>query len=180
MHPSIACDLLSRIPRLELVAAMVGGQQGLPPGKARPPSAAIEPGELGAHLLKIAVDFDQFVLQGSSTNEAIRKLKSQPNEYYQAAVVALETLSTDRTSFTVQEISIREMSTGMILSEDLRSSNGMLMVARNQEISYPLLVRIRNLHAKSPFPGKIRVKVPQHAAPPRLEMKDLTVLQSDP
>jgi hypothetical protein len=53
----------------------------------------------------------------------------------------------------------------------------MLMVARNQEITYPLLVRIRNFHEKSPVLGKIRVKVPQHTAPSSLEMKDPVVLQ---
>lgn len=33
-HPSIAFDLLKRIPRLEQVAAMIAGQQGRPLGQA--------------------------------------------------------------------------------------------------------------------------------------------------
>jgi response regulator RpfG family c-di-GMP phosphodiesterase len=178
MHPSIAFELLSRIPRLELVAAMIAGQQGQSPGKARqPPSAAIEPGELGAHLLKIAVDFDQFLFHGTPAQEALGKLKGRPDEYYPAAVAALETLSIESATLITQEISIREMSTGMILDEDLRLSNGMLMVARNQEITYPLLVRIRNFQQKSPIPSKIRVKVPPRVAPPSPEMKDEAVLQ---
>jgi DNA-binding response OmpR family regulator len=169
MHPSIA---------YELVAAMIAGQQGQPPGKARqPPSAASEPGEVGAHLLKIAVDFDQLLLHDTSAKEALGKLKSRPDEYHPAAVAAMETLSTENAPLITREISIREMSTGMILDEDLRLSNGMLMVARNQEITYPLLVRIRNFCQKSPAPGKIRVKVPQRAAPQTMEMKDEAVLQ---
>jgi response regulator RpfG family c-di-GMP phosphodiesterase len=178
MHPSIAFELLSPIPRLELVAAMIAGQQGQPPGKARqPPSAASEPGEVGAHLLKIAVEFDQLLLHGTSAKEALEKLKSRPEEFQPAAVAALETLSTESVPLITREISVREMSTGMILDEDLRLSNGMLMVARNQEITYPLLVRIRNFHQKSPVPGKIRVKVPKRPAPQNLEMKDQAVLQ---
>ena len=181
MHPSIAFELLSRIPRLESVAAMIAGQQGPPPGKARQkPSAASEPAELGAHLLKIAVDFDQLLLHGTSAKEALGKLQNQPDEYHPAGVDTLETLSTENVPFITREISIREMSTGMILDEDMRLSNGMLMVARNQEITYPLLVRIRNFHEKSPVLGKIRVKVPQHTAPSSLEMKDPVVLQPGP
>jgi DNA-binding response OmpR family regulator len=178
MHPSIAFDLLNRIPRLELVAAMVGGQQPPPPAKpAQQTPETIQSGELGAHLLKIAVDFDQFLLQGIPAKGAIEKLKSKPKEYYLSALIALETLSADTTPFIIQETSIREMTTGMILDEDLRSHNGSLMVARNQEINYALLVRIRNLHEKSPFPDKIKVKVPQRGAPPTLDLNDLSVVQ---
>jgi len=179
MHPSIAFELLSRIPRLEIVAAMIAGQNGKPPGKTKQQvSGSIEPGELGAHLLKIAVNFDQMLLQGSSAKDALAKLKSQPEEYYSAGVAALDTLSAETVPFVIQEISIREMSIGMILDDDLRSSNGMLMVARNQEISYPLLVRIRNLHQKSPITGKIRVKVPQRTTPAISGMKDEPLVQS--
>jgi response regulator RpfG family c-di-GMP phosphodiesterase len=179
MHPSIAFELLSRVPRLEMVAAMIAGQRGQPPGKGRQPlSASTEPSELGALLLKIAVDFDQFLLHGMAAKEALGKLKGRPEEYYAAAVAALETLSNESVPFVTQEISIREMSIGMILDEDLRSSNGILMVARNQEISYPLLVRIRNLHQKSPIPGNIRVKVPQRVIHPSLEVQDRPVVQS--
>ena len=179
MHPSIAFELLNRIPRLELVAAMIAGQQGRPQSKSKQqPSAPIEAGELGAHLLKIAVNFDQLMLQGTSAKEALVKLKSQPEEYYSAGVAALDTLPAETVAFAIQEISIREMSIGMILDDDLRSSNGMLMVARNQEISYPLLVRIRNLHQKSPITATIRVKVPQRANLPTSGMKEEPVFQS--
>ena len=87
---------------------------------------------MGAHLLKIAVNFDRLVLQGSSAKEALAKLKSQPEEYYSAGVAALDTLSAETVPFVIQEISIREMSIGMILDNDLRSSNGMLMVVRGE------------------------------------------------
>jgi hypothetical protein len=78
----------------------------------------------------------------------------------------------------MREISIREMSAGMILDQDLRSANGTLLVARNQEISYPLLVRIRNLNQKSPILEKIRVKIIESTALPSLETTDQTILQS--
>jgi hypothetical protein len=66
---------------------------------------------------------------------------------------------------------------GMILDEDLRLTNGMLMVAKNQQITYPLLVRIRNFDQKTPFQAKIRVKIPNGAGPANLEQKDQAVLQ---
>jgi len=54
------------------------------------------------------------------------------------------------------------MTVGMILDEDLRAPAGMLLVARDQEITYPLLVRIRNFCQKVPMTHKIRVRVARH------------------
>jgi hypothetical protein len=162
-HPSIAFDLPKRIPRLEQVAAMIEGQQGRPLGQAaQEPAAGVEPGEMGARLLKIAVDYDQMLLHGRAAREALSELKRRTDDYYPAAVAALETLPAESVALVTQEISIRDLATGMILDEDLRSSNGMLMVARNQKISYALLVRIRNFYEKTPLANKIRVKVLQH------------------
>jgi len=178
MHPSIAFELLSRIPRLESVAAMIAGQLGPPSQEARPPvSLTSEPAVLGAHLLRIAVDFDQLLMHGKSAKEALGVLNSRPNEYQTTAVSALQTLSTENVALVTKEISIREMCTGMVLDEDLRLTNGMLMVARDQEITYPLLVRIRNFHQKTPFQGKIRVRIPLGMGAPSSEKKDQAVLQ---
>jgi response regulator RpfG family c-di-GMP phosphodiesterase len=178
MHPSIAFELLSHIPRLESVAAMIAGQLGSSSREVRQPaSLTSQPAELGAHLLRIAADFDQLIMHGKSAKEALGILKSRPDEYQPDAVAALQTLSTETIPLVTREISIREMSMGMILDEDLRLTNGMLMVAKNQQITYPLLVRIRNFDQKTPFQAKIRVKIPNGAGPANLEQKDQAVLQ---
>ena len=170
MHPSIAFELLNRIPRLELVAAMIARQQDQATAKDHAvPSAVLDPVTLGANLLKVAVDFDQLQLQGLSPEAALGRLMDRPADYYSAAVEALKTLSTDTIPFVAEEISIREMCTGMILDENLRSPAGLLLVARNQKISYPLLVRVRSLYQKSSIPAKIRVRVPQQEKIPSLE-----------
>jgi len=182
MHPSIAYDLLSKIPRLELVAQMVGGQQeGHAHGQPRAAeSDPKDPAELGARLLKVAVEFDQLLLRGAARKQAIAKLKSKSPEYDEAAVCALETLPEEVVPMVVQELSIRELATGMILDQDLRTPNGLLMVARNQEISYPLLVRIRNISQRTPIASKIRVKVPHRSGSPTPELKKSEELQPAP
>jgi response regulator RpfG family c-di-GMP phosphodiesterase len=171
MHPSVAFELLSRIPRLELVAAMVAGQHGRPQGKEiQHPDELTDPGKLGAQLLKVSAEFDQLLMRGTPIEEALGIMKSRPDEYYSAAVDALERLPAENKSFVTQRISIREASIGMILDEDLRSADGVLRVVRNQEITYPLLIRIRNLHQKCPFPSTISVKVP--SKPANLDMEE--------
>ena len=172
-HPAIAYELLSKIPRLELVARMVAGQLDPSDKKGYPAGGtAGDPGALGAGLLRIAVDFDRLLLHGLGRAEAIGKLKNKPDEYYGAAVAALESLPAESVTMVTDEITPRELTVGMILDQDLRSANGMLMVARNQEITHPLLERIRNLYQKAPMANKIRVKIPRRGVPPAPEKQD--------
>ena len=159
LHPSIAAELVRRIPRLEEVAQMIAGQQRMAPRKQA--GAEIGAVELGTHLLKIAVDFVEMAARGVSVQDAFEGLKKHPEQYYPAAVLTLDTLPAEEKQMACREISVREMETGMILDQDLRLPDGTLLVARNQEVSFPLLVRIRTLYQKTPTIGRVRVKVPE-------------------
>jgi len=108
----------------------------------------------------------------------VRRMKNRPADYYPAAIAALESMSQESISYVTKEISIREISTGMILDEDLRTPDGNLMAARNQEISYPLLVRVRNMNQKSPIYRKIRVRISPGEEPAYQEAKEQTVTKS--
>ena len=110
------------------------------------------------------MDFDQLCLSGVSRTGAVAELKSRKG-YNPRVVDALEKIPHQPVNYIYQEISIREMTVGMILDEDLRAPNGMLLVARDQEISYPLMVRIRNYSQKTPINDRIRVKTVQPYAP---------------
>jgi hypothetical protein len=88
------------------------GQQGRPLGQAAQELAAgVEPGEMGARLLKIAVDYDQMLLHGRAAREALSELKRRTDDYYPAAVAALETLPAESVALVTQEISIRDLAT---------------------------------------------------------------------
>jgi response regulator RpfG family c-di-GMP phosphodiesterase len=160
MHPSIAYEFLKKIPRLETVALMIAAQQNpaeykFPQGDALETVAA----KLGAEILSVAIDFDQILMTRITRAEAIGRLKERKNKYNPRIVAALENVPVHTTPFVCQEIYVRQMTVGMILDEDLRAPSGMLLVARDQEISYPLLVRIRNFCQKVPMTHKIRVRV---------------------
>jgi hypothetical protein len=160
MHPSIAFEFLKKIPRLENVALMIAAQQN--PAEYKFPqddpieSVAIK---LGAEILSLAIDFDQMLMTRITRSDAIGQLKERRNKYNPKILAALENVPLHTTRFVCQEIFIRQMTVGMILDEDLRAPSGMLLVARDQEISYPLLVRIRNFCQKVPMTHKIRVRV---------------------
>ena len=160
MHPSIAFEFLKKIPRLENVALMIAAQQN--PGEYKfPQGDPLESvaAKLGAEILSVAIDFDQMLMTRITRSDAIGRLKERKNKYNPKILAALENVPVHTTPFVCQEIYIRQMTVGMILDEDLRAPSGMLLVARDQEISYPLLVRIRNFCQKVPMTHKIRVRV---------------------
>src|SRR5689334_6208668 len=59
-HPAAGGELLARIPRLEAVAHMIAAQN-LPSGRQPPVSMPRETAEVGARLLRAAVDYDRLI-----------------------------------------------------------------------------------------------------------------------
>jgi hypothetical protein len=52
------------------------------------------------------------------------------------------------------ELTIREVGVGMVFGEDLKSSKGLLLIARGQEVTPALLERMRN------FSGELAIREP--------------------
>ena len=59
---------------------------------------------------------------------------------------------------------IRELGPGMILQQEVRTHAGVLLVTKGQEITYPLILRLRNFADKQAISDKVLVLVPRAAA----------------
>jgi hypothetical protein len=99
--------------------------------------------ELGGHLLKAAGEFDQLLMQGISAKSALGILKEQPAEYCSEVLAALGEIKIEPASRTARSVMVKELDTTMVLGDDIRSSSGMLLASKGQEISIPLLHRLR-------------------------------------
>jgi len=75
MHPSVARNLLSNIPRLDGVAWMVGQQRfgAAVPNTGVPPTLRI-----GGQILRLAIAFDDLKMKGHSHSGALAKLQHDP------------------------------------------------------------------------------------------------------
>lgn len=145
-HPSIGCKLLINIPRLELVARMIEGQQELysdfPPLEKSSPDEKIV--ALGAQILKVAHDFDQMILRGKAPQEAYAQLFSQKGVYNPEVLSALKDYQTERKDSKVKIMKLKDLCVGMVAEEDIRAETGLLLVPKGQEVTYTALVRLRN------------------------------------
>jgi hypothetical protein len=48
----------------------------------------------------------------------------------------------------------------MVLADDLKSGNGMLLITRGHEVTDGLLERLRNMAQRRALPAKVRVSQP--------------------
>jgi len=158
-HPQIAHDLLARIPRLELVADMILQQKEVPTDLSRSLSPDAESVRRGAQMLRVSLAFDRLLSTGSERQEALLALSRNPAEYDAKMVAALKDFRTSRGPTELRAIDVRNLRTGMILNEHLRSTTGMLLAAKGQEVSHALLKAVHNFVEVGTVKGTVLVTV---------------------
>jgi FixJ family two-component response regulator len=160
-HPRAGMQLLAGIPRLEATAWMIGQQLRLEIPTQVPgiPEAWVKETVLGAKVLKLAVAFDQVRMKLSDT-EAINMLFTRRTEFERELVEALVGIKAVGKGMESRMVSTLKLATGMILDQDVRNKEGMLLVAKGQEISGAVLIKLENF-AKAGLIGKeIQVLAP--------------------
>jgi CheY-like chemotaxis protein len=155
-HPEVARQLLARIPRLEEVALMIAAQRMVPASRSEdlPPGA-----ELGGQLLRIALAFDQLLVEGHPPAEAIEALESVRPAHHPALVRALRTLKVETEGDASRVVTVRTLEVGMVLDEDVRATGGMLLVARGHEVTHTLILRLRGFASTMGVVQPFRVRV---------------------
>lgn len=156
-HPTIAHDLLSKIPRMEPIAWIVAHQN-------RPTSVEGDISDperadmrLGADILQVALAFDSLLHKGLSRTEAASQLSRQGKKLDPRIFEALVELEPEAADKQVRTLPIADLSPGMIIEQELRSRNGSLLVARGQEVTLPLLLKLKSLHETKAIDDTLQV-----------------------
>jgi len=144
-HPGVAREFLANVRRLEPVAWMISQQliRGTP---QKPPQLSKFPAELlsiGAKMLKVAVAFDNLRMKGLSNEEALLRLRYR-SEFDRELVDALADMKGEESQMELRKVPISTLTVGMILQQDVRNHGGVLLVAKGQEVTRPLLVRLEH------------------------------------
>jgi response regulator RpfG family c-di-GMP phosphodiesterase len=157
-HPSLARDLLKKIPRLQTVAEIVYHQRATDLG-VQDGRAVI----LGAKVLAAAIEFDSLVSMGATPRQALEALERSDVRYDKRALDALAHVGVASGVHGHRSVGIAELETGMLLAEEIRNRDGLLIVARGHELTEGSLLRIRNYAALNQLP-KLVVRVQSRAA----------------
>lgn len=156
----IASDLLTQIPRLELVAQMVARQRE--PWSARGQQA--DRVAVGAQLLKIAQDFDDALLRGGDVDTVLNNMIKRA-EYYPEFVAQLQQVEVAQDAMQTRILSVNQLRIRMIIDADVFSKGGLLLLAKGQEITASAILRLHNFAATVGVVEPIHVVVPFVARP---------------
>lgn len=160
-HPAIAAGLVSNIPRLEPVAKIIAYQRKRFDGTGIPPdSVAGKEIPIGARILALAIDYDALKGRGLSDADVIVQLRARSGWHDPEILAALEELVGFEAPFEIREVRLREVTNHMILAEDVRTVDGTLLVAKEQEITEALRQRLMNFARNGRLGSTIRVLVP--------------------
>ena len=156
-HPSVAYDLLSKIPRLEPIAWMIEQQNR--------PVREVDDSErkdmrLGAEILRLTLAYEKLIHKGVSRTEAVHTLTGQNKNFSPQFFDALVELDPNSEEGEVRQCRIEALTTGMIIQQDVRTGEGELLVSKGQEVTSPLLSKLKNFHARRVITGEVTVSMP--------------------
>lgn len=144
-----AQSLLEKIPRLELVARIIGTQgQPLPAISSWQSLDQVDRFLLGANLLQLAICWDE--CRCKSFPLAAFLLEARSLGFPPALLKAAEKLSLDCHTPDSRTVRTSNLELGMTLDSDLIASNGLLLLAKGQTIS-PVLLEC--LHRRAEYYG---------------------------
>jgi len=164
-HCAVAHDLLVKIPRLEEVAGMVAAQRS--PGRGKDDSDTVR---TGASLLKAAVDFDEQIVRGCAVDATLAEMRAT-GRYNPLYLEALEQVQVEESRTEARAVKVADLRKGMLVSADVRSTKGLLLLAKGQEVTEAAVARLISFHwtvgVAEPIPVLIR-KAPTAAFDPAL------------
>jgi response regulator RpfG family c-di-GMP phosphodiesterase len=144
MHPKIAQDLISKIPRLKSVARMIGNQQSsLDKSKLMQELSKWDRVDLGAQLLKMVIDFDRMVTSGLAEEKALSEMRAKEETYSPALLDALEAVAKVEQKGDVQLLMFKELQEGHVLKQDLYTKSGALVVKKGKVMSTNTITLLR-------------------------------------
>ncbi|MGB2606554.1 MAG: HD domain-containing phosphohydrolase [Candidatus Sulfotelmatobacter sp.] len=156
-HPKIAWDLLKNIPRMESVAMMIAHQNRPANLEGDINNNEIAEMRLGAELLNVALAFDTRVRRGSSRTEAASAVGRQHSDLDPRVMMALVEVEPEAHEKKVRTCRIEEIRPGMVIDQDVRTEAGYLIIARNQEVTPSVILKLKNYYEKGTMIGDLIV-----------------------
>ena len=158
--PAVAERLLGNIPRLEAVRAILSGSGEM--GRVSNATATTDPDVVkrGAHILRIATEYDALESKGLTPSQAIDLMRSQGGRFDGALLQVFAELHGSATrAEEIREVPLDAVSVGMVLIEDFHLDSGTLVAARGYEITPGFVERAQNWRTLAKKP--LRVAIPK-------------------
>lgn len=147
--PDLADGVLRRIPRLEPVREIVRAQEPVDDPNPDRLVKASRP----ARIVQAVREYDALTTRDHSPAMAIQVLR-QRRHHEPEVIDALQAVVSASEDGAVREIDVEELTPGLVLAADLRSSSGMLLVNKGHRLTEEMVARIRNFSVLSGVDGR--------------------------
>jgi CheY-like chemotaxis protein len=161
-HPQTAARLLSKIPRLEIVAEIVRRQQNPKTNEPWPEPPAGEQAMLGSHMIHLAIELDRRIYRGVAPDTALAELKF-PDRFDAGMLNALKGYSPDAWEFDVRQVSLWELRPGMVLDIGISGPGGLLIMKDGTVLNQTWIERLQNFASAQGRKEPIYVRIPRIA-----------------
>lgn len=161
-HPEAAFNLLSRIPRLEGVAAIIRDHLSQPADAQIDPDTPEEVVALGSLMLGIGDAYEHRLRAGRTRDGIVRELRDLfPGATAGKLLDALAAEDGAIVTWTEKSVGLAELRSGMRLEQDVSSLSGTLLVKHGETVNRALLERLRAFAEGVGIEEPLDVSVPQ-------------------
>ena len=144
-HPEVARMLLENIPRMEPIAWMIGHQNRPTSVNSDISDREMADMRMGAELLQVTIAFDDMVRKGKSRVEAANLLRKQHRDVDQKVLFSLVELDPEHTDTLTRDCTVGQLKPGMVLTRDMYTTTGTLVVTKAQEVTTTLILKLKSL-----------------------------------
>jgi hypothetical protein len=113
----------------------------------------------GAGILRLILDYEKLIHKGVSRNEAAHTLALQNKNFSPEFFHALVELDPNAEEGEIRKW-IELLTPGMIVQQEVRTSDGVLLISKGQEATPPLILKLKNFHARHVITGDVTVSMP--------------------
>jgi hypothetical protein len=147
--PDMAHGLLSNIPRLEPVLEVLASQTAAHCDRQAAPASPQLGLSRDAQMLRIAMEFDHLDTACGSAARALSRLAERREAYAPEVFNAfVEARLAHQRGTGERTVGVQDLCSGMVLSRDVMTCDGRLLMARGFEITEQVRDRLRNYHAR--------------------------------
>lgn len=132
-------NLLSSIPRLEVVAGMIGKQSAAWNHNIRANDAVT----IGGHLVQIALDLDGKITGGADPQSILGGM-ARTKRYNIEFLGTLQDFPFDQYQGQSRAVTVAQLKSGMVVAADVYGKNGVLVLAKDQEVTPPVMARLQS------------------------------------
>lgn len=158
-HRCTAGKLISNIPRLSGVAAIISGVDHEATSPEAADTATTDVVAVGIKILRAAIEMDALLCQGLRAEAAAQQVQRLAPGLPPGSFDALTRTAGADKQVVTRALALKDLAVGMILDEDVMTVKGLRLMQHGNEVTASVIMRLRSFAEGVRIVEPIRVKI---------------------